>query len=156
MTPDYYNQLTQKYPALFEKSQIRYMAVGDGWNSIIDTLCEKIYSQYQFTQNTLNGMVDNHDNESRIQVWREQLGREAAQLPVILQVKEKFGELRFYMKGGTAAHEAYVDFACAMSIRVCEVCGAPGQRRDTRWVKTLCDTHYQEQITAQRMVHPAV
>ena len=65
----------------------------------------------------------------------------AKAVPVVEQVKSKFGTLRFYARRGTAKHHAYVEFAECISGRVCEVCGAPGKRREVGWVSTLCDVH---------------
>lgn len=63
----------------------------------------------------------------------------------ILQVKEKFGRLRFYVSasadGRTAAPPDVIellDAAEMISGTVCEACGAPGEVRDGPWFKTLC------------------
>ena len=60
----------------------------------------------------------------------------------VLQVKEKFGGLRFYVncrkeeavrqRIGTAAQESF---------HTCEICGQPGKLREDSWIKTLCDLH---------------
>ena len=60
----------------------------------------------------------------------------------ILQIKEKFGGLRFYV--GSAGQNVYdaIDAAEAASFSVCEECGAPGKPVDTSgWTKTACETH---------------
>jgi hypothetical protein len=63
-------------------------------------------------------------------------------LPVVREVKEKFGSLRFYADGCNDAVGSYVMFAECLSARICEVCGAPGERRDEEgWLQTLCDQH---------------
>lgn len=62
----------------------------------------------------------------------------------ISQIKEKFGGLRFYVYG---INDELFDFICEMeekSYTVCEKCGEPGKVRDTSWIKTLCDEHYEE------------
>lgn len=66
---------------------------------------------------------------------------------VVHEVKEKFGELRFYFYFGenaelpgvrlTAAYAA-IDALERESGTVCEECGAPGEARPGGWVKTLC------------------
>lgn len=67
----------------------------------------------------------------------------------VVQVKEKFGELRFYfdceVAGGSQPIYELVDAAMAESLRTCEVCGAPGKPRGGGWVKTLCDEHNRPQ-----------
>lgn len=88
----------------------------------------------------------------------------------VIQVKEKFGGLRFYLDDGTVRvdligkasfevpvgkdqsteypSKALMDFkhlvrqAERESFSVCEDCGAPGHQRSGRWVRTLCDACY--------------
>ena len=57
-----------------------------------------------------------------------------------IQVKEKWGGLRFYLVGG-APHEAWdlIEEAEEKAETICEACGAPGEVRDRPWVVTLCD-----------------
>lgn len=61
----------------------------------------------------------------------------------IVQVKEKFGGLRIYLEDKTdETAKAILRRAEESSLRVCEVCGAPGQRMATHgWVRVRCDTH---------------
>lgn len=77
---------------------------------------------------------------------------------VVDQVKEKYGALRFYchLEGGAKEentalnHKIYdvIDKYEEMSTLVCELCGAPGERRELKlrsgmvWYQTLCDEHY--------------
>jgi hypothetical protein len=59
-----------------------------------------------------------------------------------VQVKEKFGGLRFYMSAKTSSMDAAIRRAVAKSFRVCEDCGRGGTLRDRRgWYATLCDAH---------------
>ena len=60
----------------------------------------------------------------------------------ILQIKEKFGGLRFYV--GAAGDEVYnaIDAAEAASFSICEECGAPGKPANMGgWVRTVCGAH---------------
>ncbi|MDP3792932.1 MAG: hypothetical protein Q8Q89_04375 [bacterium] len=61
----------------------------------------------------------------------------------VLQVKEKFGGLRFYVNCVELekAEEAYrlIDEAESKSLTVCEECGKPGKPNKIGWIKTLCD-----------------
>jgi hypothetical protein len=60
----------------------------------------------------------------------------------VVQVKEKFGGLRFYVN--CRRHEAIrqrIGIAADESFRTCEVCGQPGTLRTARCIKTLCDEH---------------
>lgn len=62
-----------------------------------------------------------------------------------LQIKEKFGSLRFYYEGNNEAFDNFIHAAEIQAEQTCEWCGAPGRRRDYNdgfnWLKTLCDTH---------------
>lgn len=59
--------------------------------------------------------------------------------PKAAQVKEKFGGLRFYMTSANDEIRELVSEAEALSYKTCEECGEPGEERDTRWIRTLCD-----------------
>jgi hypothetical protein len=59
---------------------------------------------------------------------------------VAAQVKEKFGGLRFYLRGGATDEVwSHVEAAEEKSYETCEVCGQPGSLRGKGWVQTLCD-----------------
>jgi hypothetical protein len=58
----------------------------------------------------------------------------------VLQVKEKWGGLRFYVDG-TKELLDFIDEMEARSLEICEVCGQPGRPREGGWVRTLCDEH---------------
>lgn len=62
----------------------------------------------------------------------------------VIQVKEKYGTLRFYV--GSAPREYFdaIEAAESESGLTCERCGEPGKlRMDLSWIKTSCDEHYQ-------------
>ena len=85
---------------------------GDGWFQLIWDLCESIESQLA---------IDLHEGFE------------------VLQVKEKFGGLRFYTT--SCSNEIYdlVDDAEEASYITCEVCGSPGESNQEGWIRTLCD-----------------
>lgn len=58
----------------------------------------------------------------------------------VLQVKEKFGGLRFYIGGGTESIFSRIGKAESESLRTCEECGEIGTPRTSvnGWIKTLC------------------
>lgn len=65
----------------------------------------------------------------------------------VLQIKEKFGGLRFYvsfldddLEKQHAAH-LRIQRAEGQSYKTCERCGQPGELREGNWLKTLCDEH---------------
>lgn len=90
---------------------------GDGWKDIIITLCNKI------------------------EVLIKELPQEQIDDGVAcVQIKEKFGGLRFYMHGATEAMNNLIDQAELDSFKICESCGKPGEVRPGGWISTLCDS----------------
>lgn len=60
----------------------------------------------------------------------------------VVQVKEKFGGLRYYTSALSPAGMALVREAELRAARTCEVCGEPGTTVVRRhWYKTLCPPH---------------
>lgn len=60
----------------------------------------------------------------------------------VLQIKEKFGGLRFYISSLKDPHSKLSDIISTyekQSYETCEVCGEPGTPRKGYWIKTLCD-----------------
>lgn len=68
----------------------------------------------------------------------------------VLQAKEKFGSLRFYVMGGSDDLHAAIKQAESRSCTICELCGAPGELRKRSCLKTLCDRHALEGIGETR------
>lgn len=60
--------------------------------------------------------------------------------PRAVQVKEKFGGLRFYMSSTNDEIRDLVSNVEALSFKTCEDCGSPGTLRQTGWYRTLCDS----------------
>ncbi len=61
----------------------------------------------------------------------------------VLQVKEKFGTLRFYAGGADRNVNAIIEGMEFASSCICERCGANGDlRTDMYWIRTLCDNCY--------------
>lgn len=75
-----------------------------------------------------------------------------------VQVKEKFGGLRFYVVFSEGLDQMlrdrayeFIREAAEESYRTCEVCGEPGELNDGPWYRTLCEVHErlrQEQYAA--------
>lgn len=57
----------------------------------------------------------------------------------VLQVKEKFGGLRFYTNYSDDTIDAAVERAEQEAAKTCERCGEPGELRGGSWLKTLCN-----------------
>lgn len=63
--------------------------------------------------------------------------------PRVLQVKEKFGQLRVYVVGASPATQTAVDSMEDASGHTCEVCGDEAARgtEGRGWIRTLCEPH---------------
>ncbi|HPM74150.1 MAG TPA: hypothetical protein PLA71_00320 [Saccharofermentans sp.] len=60
---------------------------------------------------------------------------------VAMQVKEKYGALRFYAMGGCDATFDLIEEACKLTETICEECGKPGGANSNGWISTLCPYH---------------
>lgn len=110
-------KLLNDYPTLFSSTGF-YFGVNDGWYPLINTLCARIENDIKYSR-----------------------------MPTVevVQVKEKFGGLRFYINGGDDRAHAYIAMAEAISFTMCEVCGDTKDIHYTSgWIKTLCKLHYDE------------
>lgn len=72
-----------------------------------------------------------------------QLHNQAVGVPednvVAVQIKEKFGGLRFYVGRAPESVHRMIGLAENMSMRTCEECGDAGARVEVgSWVRTLC------------------
>jgi len=66
----------------------------------------------------------------------------------VIQVKEKFGGLRFYINEGTDEIHQRIAQAELESMKTCEITGKPGKiRTDIGWHRTLCDEEYERIIS---------
>ena len=58
----------------------------------------------------------------------------------VVQVKEKFGTLRFYTTTGTQEIRKRINQAEQESAGICELCGAPGKQYEIRgWLMVRCE-----------------
>lgn len=90
-----------------------------GWFPLIESLCEKI-------QGELDKLEDNSEF-------------------YVVQIKEKFGGLRFYMNKSTDAINELITQAELEADTTCEKCGDPGTIENIgNWVNCFCEKHKQE------------
>ena len=139
---------------------------GDGWYNIIDAMCANIQSHIDHTRRQRHdALVYNRalsrairgdfSTYSRLKAWQKtwidealldpepqlKIVPEACPQVVAVQVKEKFGTLRFYYNGGDDEVRGIERMAESMSAVMCEECGSPGKTRSGGWIRTLCDEH---------------
>ncbi len=141
-----FEQLAKAYPDLMQKSRQEHLGVGEGWFTIIKTLCGLISYRVSQARYKIGYALENPGSKyiKPMEELEAELAAAIEELPVIDQIKEKFGGLRFYYSGGDDRIENYVGFAEAMAYHTCEECGAPGEARNTGWVKVRCDKHHKE------------
>lgn len=153
-------QLCEKYPKIFrdrngdmsKTCMVWGMCCGDGWYNILDAMCANIQSHInwrleqieyakKFNAELEEARLDDFEN------WDDWKSREPRAIPepieqvIAVQVKEKFGGLRFYYMGGDDYIRGLENMAESMSYRTCEECGAPGTSTGGGWIRTLCETH---------------
>lgn len=113
------NALPSTFPRLFPTGQLAWgFEVGDGWVPLIELLCARIDALLQTAPNASF---------------------------TVMQVKEKFGTLRFYYLISNASDQVAtavqlaVEAAEKASQHICERCGASGETTDMKgWRMTLC------------------
>lgn len=131
MREDLDRLLCERYPKMFaerygsphETAMCWGFECSDGWFDLIDTLC------------------------GSIQRYIDQNSRPNNEIPQVIveQVKEKFGGLRFYTRGGDRLTSGMTWMAEEMSYKICEICGQPGSRRGNGWIYTACDAHAKDE-----------
>jgi len=155
--------LFDKFPDLLKKDQLldRGIACGDGWYDIIYILCDcimyplhRLEADLEYCKSRMEEEQDEWSKTDKPSVWNEdrlreiqrQLDDARQELPVVLQVKEKLGGLRFYTRDGMAGSservQALVSFATTLANHTCEFCGAMSTakiRNSQSWIRTLCD-----------------
>lgn len=108
------DNLIEKYPGFFDSMHWGFEC-GDGWYDLIDNLCMQIQE---------------HIKKNKLEEFQ------------VNQVKEKFGQLRFYASHADEYIYELIDNATIKSSTTCEKCGAPGEHRNSSgWLYVSCDNH---------------
>ena len=164
-------QLCEKYPLLFKdrNADMRTTAMcwgfshGDGWFNIVDTLCWHLYAGYDRAKSSHDYLVVRlgkprfGESNKHIVVQEDideakaKMDTEAELVPIVVQVKEKFGTLRFYVQAASEEQYNYISFAESMSGCTCETCGKPGKRLGRGWVYTACEEHAHDDDWAESL-----
>lgn len=117
-----YENLIKKYNHLFTRGEMQPFAMfgfecGDGWYDILELLIGQI--DHYFTHK-YKGVPEGF---------------------AIVQVKEKFGGLRFYVDGGDDVVYELIRFAENLADRTCEYCGSNQNiMRSQGWIITACES----------------
>lgn len=103
-------ELKDKYPDLFKDVYCGFDSV-PGWNSLIDFMCSAIMKRQ----------------------------KEGDPIPSVVQVKEKFGGLRFYLDRANKTQYDIAQWGEFFSYIICEQCGTTHDVTTSGgWLKTLC------------------
>ncbi len=150
--------LSRRYPDFFENKMdsqsVSTMSWGfecdDGWFIILNNACSLIESYIKSIKDNNKfrlEMKEKIENGQEVhEHWRKEYELNKLEPKLIpsfqaIQIKEKFGTLRFYYSGGDEYISGIINFAENMSGEICEVCGNKGKLRNGSWIKTLCDEH---------------
>lgn len=108
-----WNEIIESCPCLYKGGM--YFECGEGWSDIIYDLSMKLEDILKKTG----------DENSAV------------------QVKEKYGQLRFMMFDYTEDIIKLIVDAHVLSSEICELCGKPGRlRSDLPWICVRCETCY--------------
>ena len=160
MKAELQQKLYEKYPKIFGQKDLPMtqtaMCFGiecaAGWYNIIDNLCWHIQQEvdrpHEDIERYTKLLKDPELPEATITYFQQQIVESRKRIiPQVeaVQVKEKYGGLRFYTMGGNEKIDALISFAESMSECTCEECGRPGTQDEGGWIKTLCETCRGEQ-----------
>jgi hypothetical protein len=158
MKPELDRKLCESYPKIFtdrhgsptETLMCFGFEVEDGWYNIIDTACRLIQGHINHSGQSREWTIEHNRKINEDPSYKSRTGYSYEKKPVpeiieqvvAVQVKEKFGTLRFYCDGGDQYTQGVLDMAEAMSAVTCERCGDSAEIREGPWYRTLCDQHH--------------
>lgn len=115
-------------------------------SKIVDTTEEKEVYDLTTTCSSFiaNGFVVHNCGDGWFDlIWNlcEQIEKIIPENFEVIQVKEKFGTLRFYADNNTKEIDKLIMEAEEKSAITCEVCGKPGKLRREGWLSVKCEEH---------------
>ena len=128
MSPELDQKLCEEFPVIMSERRLGAMQTAmcwgfdhaDGWYNLLHSAMRLVQSHI--------------DVSKRIGVDIE---------PVVFeQVKEKFGMLTIYHRGGDEYTRGVLRMAEEASRHTGEECGKPGYPSSKGWIRTLCDEHH--------------
>ena len=164
------NYLNMQFPELYKKerngqSHGTGFSCDNGWFNILLSLSYSISNILEDRKKT-NIMLQNvkedilNNNEKDYPYWlkdyilkngnKDLLNHPKFNEPeetdkiVVVQVKEKFGVLCYYVDRSDKVINEVIENASSLSSMTCETCGSPGRTRRGSWIRVLCDDHAKE------------
>jgi len=122
-----WDTLRNKFPLLYKK-RIAFEC-GPGWYDILYSLSNKIERILETSKKSCDSLQCPCNDCLEMHA---------------VQVKEKYGTLRFYMSCETDEISDLIAEAEALSSQTCENCGALAKMRGTRWMEVKCDKCFEE------------
>jgi hypothetical protein len=119
----------QRASTLWYNRAIRKALDGDS-SSLRKTFAMKDGTLTQWQENALQKVIDEGMQFKEVP--------EACEQVIATQVKEKFGDLRFYYQGGDGYAGGVIDMMEAMTSTTCEDCGSVGTKTGGGWIKVRC------------------
>lgn len=126
MNKEKQDELCKKYPVILSKCgkagspMLWGIAVGNGWIDLLD-------DTFSIVQRHMKNAVHAEDIVGKTPPF------------VAIQIKEKFGSLRFYSEGGDNFTRGVIAAAEVHSCRICEDCGDKGKMRNHNYISIRCD-----------------
>lgn len=156
MDSELQNKLYEKYPKIFRQKDMDKtetlmcwgISCGNGWFNIIDTLCREIQDMVDKPHKNIelyakfSKEARENGDVSKSRMWEGKIAEERLKIiPQVeaVQVKEKYGTLRFYVNHHSEIIDAIISFAEEMSGVTCDACGSPGQSNNRGWISTMCN-----------------
>ena len=148
-----YPELYQDRHASMQKTLMCWgFSCGDGWYPLIDAIsyllsCKVIklrrdiaHLEEMIPKEHKNEWAKKYYTQETLNKAQVELEEEIKKIPIAVQVKEKYGTLRFYTNGSFSEEcDAYITFAELMSGKICETCGTTKDVFQTEgWIRTTC------------------
>jgi len=140
------------YGSLFPEGRLP-LSVGPGWRDLVEDLLAVIYGKRKRWQDVVEireSLLAEGEELTGRYGWVVDYFEENPTDPLegfkVVQVKEKFGDLRFYVEGGEGTFDGVIALAEMVSARTCIQCGAPARSMllPSGWPRTLCPEHAEE------------
>ena len=150
-------ELTQKlfdnYPTLFRITSSPFNEHGfecsDGWYDIINNACYLVTQEIRASERHINYLQTAKSED--IKDEEQELLAAQDRLPIIAQIKEKFGTLIIFTDRCNEYQRGVFDMAESMSSSTCECCGTLGKTYQIGWHRTLCERHASMSYTEQQI-----
>lgn len=135
---------------------------GDGWYWLIDQLCAALVQPLRREERSYQDRLElrakiaagfdvspnvwlrQYASDQELAKAEAKIAQLKSEIPVAIQVKEKFGGLRFYVRGASDAQYTMIEFAQSMSFSICEYCGATVDvkcaQHNGYWYRSLCSS----------------